>query len=117
MIANSGETLIYLSSSAITCDQLTVSRWLGGTAAGSQVVELVLASPPTASAFPVPPNEVNYAPGGMSSSHEVSADSGTITFSSATPLVAVAGTVSAKFPSGSITGHFEATYCANGQGY
>lgn len=117
MISNSGETLLYFSSGPLTCQQVTVSRWLGGTQAGSQVVELVLPGAPTVGDHPVPPAEVNYAPGGMSSSHEVNADSGKITFTAVTPNASATGTFSAKYGSDMITGTFNATFCANGQGF
>ena len=117
MISNSGETLIYFSSGAITCDQLTVSRWLGNTTAGTQVIELVFKGAPVVGDLAVPPGEVNFAPGGMSSSHEVGADGGKITLTVATPNAEVAGTVSATYGSDAITGTFHATFCANGQGY
>ena len=117
MISNSGETLIYLSSGALTCSQLTVSRWLGGTMPGTQVIELVFHGAPMVGDIQVPPGEVNYAPGGMSSANEVNADSGKITFTAADPMGMVAGSFSAKYGSDSIAGTFHATFCANGQGY
>ncbi len=118
MIANSGETLIYLSSGPITCDELMVSRWLGGTMAGTQVVELVFHGTPALGDIQVPPGEVNYAPGGMSSSHEVSADSGKITFTEATANTSAAGTFTGTYGgSDTITGSFHATFCAGGQGF
>lgn len=117
MISNSGETLIYLSSDPLTCDQLTVSRWLGATTAGTQVVELVFSGTPSVTTLPVPDAEVNYAPGGMSSSHELSADSGSITFTAATANTSAAGDFHAKYGSNLVTGTFHATFCANGQGF
>ncbi|CAN5907577.1 hypothetical protein BH11MYX2_BH11MYX2_27080 [soil metagenome] len=117
MISNSGETLIYLSSATITCDQLTVSRWLGGTTAGSQVIELVIDGAPEVKTYPVPPSEVNFAAGGMSSAGETGASSGSIAFTVAEANSVVEGTVSAKYGSKSISGVFHATFCANGQGY
>ena len=44
VIENSGEILIYLSSAALSCQQLTVSRWLGSVEPGAQVVEIVVPS-------------------------------------------------------------------------
>ena len=117
MISNSGETLIYFSSSPLTCSQLTMSRWLGGTVAGKQVVEIVLHGQPVVGDLQVPPAEVNYAPGGMSSANEVSADSGKITFTVANPMGDVAGSFSATYGADSIAGTFHATFCPNGQGY
>ena len=117
-IENSGETLIYLSSDTLTCEQLTVSRWLGGTAAGTQVVELVFEGTAAPGDIQLPPGEVNYAPGGMSSAHELGAASGTITFTSVQDQAAVAGSFHASLGSNdTITGVFHATFCANGQGY
>jgi hypothetical protein len=117
MIANSGETLIYLSSGMLTCDQLTVSRWLGGTTAGTQVVELVFKGTPAPGTIDVPPGEVNYAPGGMSSAHEVNADAGSIFFETAVPENMVVGSFGAKYGGDVVTGTFHATFCPNGQGY
>ena len=115
-ISNSGETLVYMSSAAITCDQLTVSRWLGSTTAGSQVVEVVIKGDPKVADYPVPPGEVNYAQGGKSSAYEVKADSGKISFTAADAQV-VEGTVMGTFGSNSVHGTFHADFCANGQNY
>ena len=115
-ISNSGETLIYMSSATITCDQLKVSRWLGSTTVGSQVVEIVIKGAPKVGDFPVPPGEVNFATGGKSSSYETGADSGKIAFTKADAQV-VEGTVTATYGSKSISGAFHAEFCANGQGY
>jgi hypothetical protein len=117
MISNSGETLIYLSSGALTCDQLTVSRWLGGTAAGTQVVELVFHGTAKVGLLAVPPAEVNAAAGGKSSANEISADSGAISLEQADPTGMVAGSFNAKYGSNKVSGTFHATFCPNGQGY
>ena len=105
-----------MSSAAITCDQLTVSRWLGSTTAGSQVVEIVIKGDPKVADYPVPPGEVNYAQGGKSSAYEVNADSGKISFTAADAKV-VEGTVMATYGSNSVRGTFHADFCANGQNY
>lgn len=117
VISNSGETLIYLSTATITCQTLQTSRWLGGTQAGSQVVEIVMRGNPSAGqTVNVPPGEVNYAAGGKSSSYEVVATSGSFTFSSAKAMGLVEGSVSATYADGSkIAGTFHAEFCANGQ--
>lgn len=118
MIANSGETLVYLSSGPITCDTLTVSRWLGGTQAGTQVVELVWEGDAAVMDLDVPPGEVNFAPGGMSSSHEVGAVSGSIHISAAEIDTSISGSFTAAYPGGShIQGQFSATFCPGGQDY
>lgn len=117
MISNSGETLIYLSSAMLTCQQLTTSRWLGQATAGSQVIELIVSGDPSVKKYPVPPGEVNFAQGGMSSATETSADSGTIEFTSADINTVAEGVVTAKYGSNQISGTFHATFCAGGQGY
>ena len=115
-ISNSGETLVYLSSAPITCDQLTVSRWLGSTTAGSQVVELVVKGAPQVADYPVPPGEVNCAQGGKSSAYEMNADSGKISFTKTDPPV-LEGTVMATYGSNSVSGTFHAEFCSGGQNY
>lgn len=117
MIANSGETLIYMSSEPITCDMLTVSHWLKSVKAGAQVVEIVIKGDPKVTTIQVPPGEVNYAAGGKSSSYEVNADSGSITFTKAEAKNVVDGTLSATYGNNSISGTFHATFCTGGQGY
>ena len=115
-ISNSGETLVYLSSAALTCDQLKTSRWLGSATAGSQVIEIVVKGAPKLSNYAVPPGEVNFAQGGKSSSYETNADSGTIVFTQADAQV-VEGTVSAAYGSNAIHGTFHAEFCTGGQNY
>jgi hypothetical protein len=119
VISNSGETLLYLSTAPLSCESLQASRWLGAQPAGSQVLEVVMRGAPTAGqTVQVPPGEVNYAAGGRSSSYEVGATSGSITFTEATAGGVVAGTLRAAYRSGSaIAGSFRAEFCANGQQY
>jgi hypothetical protein len=117
-ISNSGETLIYLSSAAITCAQLSSSRWLGSVSSGAQVVEIVVKGTPATGKVAVPPGEVNYAEGGKSSAYEVNAVSGTITFTKFEPKAVVEGLVSASYGGAdSIRGTFHAEFCDGGQGY
>jgi len=110
-----------MSSAPITCALLTSSRWLGSVAAGSQVVEIVVPSDTTAGTIQVEEGgaEVNYAPGGMSSAYEESADSGSVTFTTLTPNGVVEGSVTASYtdPAGNVSGTFHAEFCAGGQGY
>ena len=115
-ISNSGETLVYMSSATITCDQLMVSRWLGAATAGSQVVEIVIKGAPKLADYPVPPGEVNFAAGGKSSAYETNATTGKIHFTSADAQV-LEGSVMATYGADNISGTFHATFCANGQGY
>ncbi len=117
-ISNSGESLLYLSSAPITCEQLKTSRWLGSVAKGAQVVELVLKGDPTTGTLKVPPAEVNYAGGGKSSSYEVGATSGSITFTKAEPKGVVEGTLNAAYDGAdTLSGAFHAVFCDGGQGY
>jgi hypothetical protein len=110
-----------MSSAPITCGLLTNSRWLGSVAAGSQVVEVVVPAARTTGTVPVEEGgaEVNYAPGGMSSAYEESADSGSVTFTSFSANGVAEGTFTATYadPAGDVTGTFHAEFCANGQGY
>jgi hypothetical protein len=119
VINNSGETLVYLSSATLTCATLQASRWLGSQPSGSQVVEIVIKGSPSAGRqVNVPLGEVNYASGGKSSSYEKVAASGSILFTVGAAASAVQGTVSATYSDGtSISGTFNADYCANGQNY
>lgn len=114
-ISNSGETLVYMSSAAITCSTLQNSRWLGSTTSGSQVVEIVISGDPAVKTFA--DAEVNYAKGGRSSSYEKNADSASVTFTKVEANSVVEGTLSATYGANSISGTFHATFCANGQGY
>lgn len=117
MISNSGETLIYMSSAEITCKQLQESRWLGGTPAGSQIVEIVFSGAPEVGTIDVPPGEVNVAPGGKSSSYETTADSGQIDVTAFEVDSLIEGTLTAAYGRNTLSGQFHATFCANGQGY
>ncbi|MDB4937569.1 MAG: hypothetical protein JWP87_4541 [Labilithrix sp.] len=117
-ISNSGETLVYMSSAPLTCEQLKTSRWLGAATAGSQVIEIVIRGAPKVGDVAVPPGEVNFAQGGKSSSYEVNADSGNITFTKAEATGVVEGTLSASYAGGdTVSGSFHADFCAGGQGY
>ena len=117
VITNSGETLIYLSSAPLSCASMQVSRWLGSQPVGSQVIELVMSGAATSGrTVNVPPGEANYAAGGKSSSYEKGASSGMIVVSSATTNGPITGTVHANYSDGStISGSFNAEFCANGQ--
>jgi hypothetical protein len=120
VISNSGETLIYLSSAPIDCEMLTMSRWLGSTPSGSQVVEIVVPSSQARGTVSVEEDaEVNYAPGGMSSAYEKAAASGSVTFTTSVPNGLVEGSVTATYsnPTGNVSGTFHAEFCAGGQGY
>ncbi|HVW24932.1 MAG TPA: hypothetical protein VHC69_06150 [Polyangiaceae bacterium] len=115
VISNSGETLIYLSSAPLSCMMMQTMGvgWLPMLPAGSQVVEMVVKGTPTAKTYPVGfvQGEVNYAPGGMSSSYETNASSGSITLTMASANGPVEGSVMATYPMGSVMGTFHAEFC------
>jgi hypothetical protein len=122
VIANSGEILIYLSSAPLTCSQIMVSRWLGSTEAGSQVVEIVVPAKKSTGTVQVGDAdklEVNYAEGGKSSAYEQGASAGEVTFTMSTPNGVYEGMVKATYvkPAGMLMGTFHAQFCAGGQGY
>jgi hypothetical protein len=121
VISNSGETLVYLTSAPLTCAKLMMSRWLGSFTADAQVVEIVIkGAPKVGTAVTVGGfvgGEVNYAAGGKSSAYEVTAASGSITFTKSEPMGVVEGTVMATYAMGSVMGTFHAEFCAGGQGY
>jgi len=117
VISNSGETLVYLTSAELTCDQLMVSRWLGAFDKGAQVVEIVISGPPhVGQAYD--DAEVNYASGGKSSAYEVGAKTTHVVFTESQKDGPVAGTVSATYANGGhVQGVFRAEFCGGGQGY
>jgi hypothetical protein len=115
VIANSGETLIYMTTAPLTCEELLVSRWLGAFAKGAQVVEIVVSGPAKLGAARAP--EVNYAEGGKSSSYEKGAKTSGVTFTKSEPMGVVEGTVMATYGNGELSGSFHAEFCPDGQGY
>ena len=116
-ITNSGETLVYLATQPLSCNGLTLSRWLGQTPPETQVVEIVIRGDATVDTFDVPPNEVNYAKGGRSSAFEVVADSGSVTFVTAKESELVEGELRVNYGADEVAGTFHATFCDGGQGY
>jgi hypothetical protein len=115
VISNSGETLIYMTTAPLTCEQLMVSRWLGGFTMDAQVVEIVVSGP--AKLGPAKSPEVNYAAGGKSSSYEKGAKTSGVTFTKSEPMGVVEGTVMATYATGELTGTFHAEFCPGGQDY
>jgi hypothetical protein len=122
-ILNSNETIVYMSSSALTCAEIAGrdgSRWLLKTEVGSQVVEIVV---PSASAklgtvaVGGGKAEINYAPGGKSSANEKNASSGSVTFTKVESEAVLEGHFDATYdnPSGQVSGTFHADFCPDGQ--
>jgi hypothetical protein len=118
VISNGREVLIYLSSGALTCDQIKTSRWLGSVPAGTQIVEIVVPAAKTSGTVMVGQGaEVNYAEGGKSSSYEKGAKTGSVTFESFEPSGPTTGTVTATYdtPAANVMGTFHADFCQGGQ--
>jgi hypothetical protein len=115
VISNSGETLVYMTTAPLSCEQLAMSRWLGGFTKDAQVIEIVVSG--AAKIGPGKKTEVNYAAGGKSSSYEKGAATASVTFTKAEPMGVVEGTVTATYAMGNLTGTFHAEFCPNGQGY
>jgi hypothetical protein len=124
--ANSGETLVYLSTVPLTCTQMMASRWLGSTTAGGQMIEIVIGpaaggtSPSVNMAISTGllAGEVNFAPTGGSSGAETTAASGSITFTKFMAMGPAEGTFMASYGCGGmVMGTFKAEFCNGGQGY
>jgi hypothetical protein len=113
--------LIYLSSAPLTCAMMQTqgAGWLSSVAAGAQVIEIVVKGAPQVKSYNVGflGAEVNYAAGGKSSSYEVNATGGSVTFTAASANGPVDGTVTATYASGNLSGTFHAEFCANGSQY
>lgn len=118
---NGLETLIYLSSSPLTCEQMMTegTPWLSTLPAGTQVIEIVVRGMATVGTTNVGflAGEINYAEGSKSSSFEVNADSGSITFTTTEAMGVYEGSLEATYPMGSLMGTFHAEWCEGGQEY
>ncbi len=114
-----GGPFIYLLSSAVTCRDLSMRGWLSRIPPETQVLELIVGTTTVGSAAAAATSakanasEVNYLFG--RASDEVRATAGTVTLTAYTKGVAVDGTMSLTFPSGSVAGGFHAVYCPGGQ--
>lgn len=120
-IVNSGETLVYLSSAELSCEVLMREggRWLPSLPVGSQVLEIVVKGTPKLGVVQVDHVEINYAPGGKSSSYEKGAHSGEVTFTVSRPGEIMEGVVHATYtsPQAEVMGTFHAEFCPGGQEY
>lgn len=114
-----GGPFLYLLSSGVTCNAISVTGWLSDLDANTQVLEMIVgtttvgATAEAASSAGANVSEDNYLFGRPSS--EVRANHGSVTLTAYTKGVAVDGTVSIQFPSGSADGTFHAVYCPGGQ--
>ena len=116
---SAGGPFVYLLSSAVTCNDISVNGWLSKIPAATQVLELIIGtvavgtSTPAASAAAANVAEVNYLFGRPSS--EVRASNGDVTITAYASSASVDGTVNVTFPSGTASGTFHAVYCPGGQ--
>jgi hypothetical protein len=116
---SAGGPFVNVFSTAVTCNDISVTGWLSKIPAESQVLELIVGTKTSGSASPVAGAaaanvaEVNYLFGRPSS--EVRAGSGNVTLTAYTASMSVDGTVSVTFPSGGAEGTFHAVYCPGGQ--
>jgi hypothetical protein len=123
-ISNGLETLIYLISAPLTCDQMKVNGWLRmSLGADVQVLEVVVKGAAMAGQMTAVGGfgggEANYAAGAKSSSYEKTASGGTINFTKAEAMGVIEGTVMATYtnPTGDVMGSFHADFCAGGTEY
>lgn len=118
---NGLETLIYLSSSPLTCAQMMTmgTPWLRMLPAGTQVIEIVVRGSAMVGTTNVGflAGEVNYAEGSKSSSNEVNATGGSIMFTKVEDKKVYEGMVMATYPMGMLSGTFHADWCEGGAEY
>ncbi|CAN5696074.1 hypothetical protein BH11MYX1_BH11MYX1_39460 [soil metagenome] len=116
---SAGGPFVNLFSTAVTCNDISVTGWLSKIPATTQVLELIIGTKtvgtasPAASAAAANVAEVNYL--FARPSDEIRAGAGSVTLTAYASNVSVAGTVSVTFPSGSADGTFDAVYCPGGQ--
>lgn len=118
---NGLETLIYLSSSPLSCAMMMTKgvKWLASLPAGTQVIEIVVRGTAMVGTTPVGSlqGEVNYAEGSKSSSTEVNATGGSIMFTKADSKKLFEGMVMATYANGNLMGKFHADWCEGGTEY
>ncbi|CAN5872178.1 hypothetical protein BH11MYX3_BH11MYX3_10930 [soil metagenome] len=116
---SAGGPFVNLFSTAVTCNDISVTGWLSNIPPETQVLELIIgttkvgASNPAASGASANHAEVNYLFGHPGA--EQRAGGGSVTLTTYTTDVAVDGTVNVTFSSGSAEGTFHAVYCPGGQ--
>jgi hypothetical protein len=121
---NGLETLVYLSTAPLTCEMMMTRgvKWLSKLPAGSQVLDIVVGTPPTAKTYNLGTpaalggGEVNYAEGSKSSSTEVTGRSGSITLTTANANGVQDGMIDVSAPF-MVKGTFHAEWCEGGTEY
>jgi hypothetical protein len=115
-------TVVSLFEAPVNCEKVSATGWDKRVMNGSQVLELkMMGTTPmvytvTTSATPAPGEaSVNHTvamPTGTPA--ETSSSGGKVTLAAITPLVSARGSFDLTFPSGSLNGAFDATYCPGG---
>jgi hypothetical protein len=114
-----GGPFLNLLSTAVTCNELSVTGWLSTIPPETQVLELIIGTTTSGTTTPAAASaaanvaEVNYLFGRVSD--ESRAESGSVTLGTYTASASVDGTVDVTFPSGTASGSFHAVYCPGGQ--
>jgi hypothetical protein len=111
------ETLLYLSSTPLSCDVVAMEggKWLLKLPSGSQVLEIVVRGMAKVGTVRIPGGEANYAQGGVSSATEKTASSGSLMFTKVEAKGVIEGSVMATYSAGSVMGNFHAEFCQGGQ--
>jgi hypothetical protein len=108
-----GTTTVYLLDSSVTCQQLSSLAWLNDLPNSVHVIEIAFLS--TASTgTTLTSSLVSYATGGSRSFTKARAMTSALVLSQNKPAIAIEGTLSATFASGSVMGAFHAAACASG---
>jgi hypothetical protein len=117
---SAGGPFVNLLSSAVTCNEISVTGWLSKIPPETQVLEMIVgtttvgASSPTASGASGNVAEVNYL-FGRASSEQRAKSGGNVTLTAYVGEVSLDGTVNVTFSSGTAQGTFHAVYCPGGQ--
>lgn len=114
-----GGPFVNLFSTAVTCNDISVTGWLSTIPPETQVLEVIIGSTTAGSVSPVADAaaanvaEVNYLFGRVST--EVRATTGSVTLTAYAAKASVDGSLNVTFPAGGASGTFHAVYCPGGQ--
>ena len=117
------DTVVYLFSEKVDCDQITTAGWDGTLADGTQMLEIKMIGsdlavyPVVATATPAPGEaSVNTTLVSAGQPTEGAAKSGTVTLAAFAAGASAAGSFDLKFAGGeALSGTFAVTYCAAGR--
>jgi hypothetical protein len=108
-----GTTTLYLIDSSVTCQQISSLAWLNDLPSSVHVIEIAFQST-AATGTTLTSSLVSYAKGGSYSFTKARAMTSSLLLTQNKPAIAVDGTLSATFASGSVMGAFHAAACATG---